>query len=553
MTATVSFLPLPAAQSSAPANPPAPAAENSSTDAPFSRMLDRAVQEPPSRKNKTPLSERQNPTRPGAISSKQSKQSDQTAPSDEAKSEGEAAPRQTPRLKSKKSERDEAENLAGACGGTVPTTLAKEAVAQGEPDGATNELAAVSNQGSGETVAANTAEPVLATALETTTSNELNPVTLVAPTETGAAETKDQSLVAALRPAVPTETPTTKLLPTENPASKPGDAASISTLELNRADATAPTSGAPEQRQSLITATENEVPLTASLADFTPDEISSEPTEMAAPTAAGAGVEAPDSAPEEIRRSVRAVRRARLEALETAAGIGGAKSSETMKTVAKKEELAGGTEQFLPVSSPNALSALRNLPGELNRKGAGLLSAPDALEAAAKTATLPAHSAVATEGEALFIRPNSAMARISEVVSREIRMFKRSGDDLVEVVLTPDTKTQISLRLQWREGQVEVQARCDLGDYQSLNTQWPQLQASLAGHGVRLSHLSERVTTGFTEFFNNPNFAQQRGREEPRQNSPSTADSLPPLPAPQVKPAGDATGRRSNRLFDSWA
>ncbi|MGC3960786.1 MAG: hypothetical protein QM813_23485 [Verrucomicrobiota bacterium] len=144
------------------------------------------------------------------------------------------------------------------------------------------------------------------------------------------------------------------------------------------------------------------------------------------------------------------------------------------------------------------------------------------------------------------------MTRISEVISREIRMFKRGGDDLVEVVLTPDAKTQISLRLQWREGQVEVQARCDLGDYQSLNTQWAQLQSSLASHGVRLSHLSERVTTGFTEFFNNPSFAQQRGREEQSQHSAGTAEALPTLPA-AGKLSATPIVRRGGGRFDSWA
>lgn len=132
-------------------------------------------------------------------------------------------------------------------------------------------------------------------------------------------------------------------------------------------------------------------------------------------------------------------------------------------------------------------------------------------------------------------------------------MFKRGGDDLVEVVLTPDTKTQISLRLQWREGQVEVQARCDLGDYQSLNTQWSQLQASLAHHGVRLSHLSERASTGFTEFFNNPGFAQHQGRDEQAQNPADQMESLPTLPVSVVKPGPTPAVRRSNRIFDSWA
>jgi hypothetical protein len=142
---------------------------------------------------------------------------------------------------------------------------------------------------------------------------------------------------------------------------------------------------------------------------------------------------------------------------------------------------------------------------------------------------------------------------VSELISREVRMFKRGGDDLVEVVLTPDAKTQISLRLQWRDGQVEVQARCDFGNHSSLNAEWSQLQNSLAQHGVRLSHLSERTTTGFTEFFSNPNFSQHQSRDRQSDTPAGFPESLPPLAAPAAKPGRTAPATRSNRLFDSWA
>ncbi|MFO1511540.1 MAG: hypothetical protein U1F83_01270 [Verrucomicrobiota bacterium] len=145
-----------------------------------------------------------------------------------------------------------------------------------------------------------------------------------------------------------------------------------------------------------------------------------------------------------------------------------------------------------------------------------------------------------------------------------MRLFKRAADDLVEVVLTPDAKTQISLRLQWREGQVEAQARCDLGDFRALNSQWPQLQAALAAQGVRLSHLSERVQSGFTDFFNSPSFAQSHGGQ--RQPTP------PPVPQDELAPGGGRSPRAplaslapaagpgpvkkaglARRLWESWA
>lgn len=224
-----------------------------------------------------------------------------------------------------------------------------------------------------------------------------------------------------------------------------------------------------------------------------------------------------------------------------------------MKNAMKMEEVAGGAEQLLPGTTAPAVAALPILPGEARRALTGATSNAEGLHAAGKIAPAPVRADVSTTTDTTEVRAASPLPRVSELISREVRMFKRAGDDLVEVVLTPDAKTQISLRLQWRDGQVEVQARCDFGDYNSLNTQWQQLQSSMASHGVRLSHLSERTTTGFTEFFNNPNFANQQGRERQPETALGSPEKLPTVPAPAVKPASAAAPRRSNRLFDSWA
>jgi hypothetical protein len=155
----------------------------------------------------------------------------------------------------------------------------------------------------------------------------------------------------------------------------------------------------------------------------------------------------------------------------------------------------------------------------------------------------------------LEVRSLAPLGRLAEIVSREVRLFKRSADDLVEVVLTPDARTQISLRLQWREGQVEVMARCDQGDHQALNSHWPQLQAALAGQGVRLSHLAERVHSGLTSFFSNPDFAGSR-RDDRGESQRSHAGPSPMTGAKEVKPAAATAirhGARLRGLLESWA
>jgi hypothetical protein len=236
-------------------------------------------------------------------------------------------------------------------------------------------------------------------------------------------------------------------------------------------------------------------------------------TDAGLPTSTGTAASVPDDG----RRPTRAARRAWFDALPISRGIAGAQTSQAMNTTIKKDESAGRAEQILPGALPSTVPPLPKLAGETSRTNPSEISGE--VIAAAKLSTSPSLSPSPVRVDVADtlpaeLRPLAPLGRISDILSREVRLFKRAADDLVEVVLTPDARTQISLRLQWRDGQVVAQARCDLGDYRSLNTQWPQLQAALADQGVRLSHLSERAPSGFTDFFNHPSFAQSQGGEE---------------------------------------
>lgn len=169
-----------------------------------------------------------------------------------------------------------------------------------------------------------------------------------------------------------------------------------------------------------------------------------------------------------------------------------------MKTVIKREDVAGVSQQFLPGAS-------------------------DYLAAA--WPALPSHT----------------MTRIGEVIAREVRLFKRGGDDLAEVILTPDIQTQLTLRLQWHDGQVTAQAGCERGDYPSLTAFWPQLQTQLAQYGVRLAPLTRPTPTGVTEFFSRADFSTASSTEvyvahqHPHRRQPAA----PPLFAVQRQPQSE--------------
>ena len=256
--------------------------------------------------------------------------------------------------------------------------------------------------------------------------------------------------------------------------------------------------------------------------------------------------------PEEFRRSVRVDRMVAAETHGKTHGTAVAKMTVSMNNEPKMEEVAGLTQQLLPGGAVSQFAPGINLPSEPPRSACGENIGVDALSAAARLTTGLARTDDSVSGDLLDVRDASPSARLGEVISREVRMFKRGGDDLVEVVLTPDAKTQISLKLQWRDGQVEVQARCDMGDHRLLNTQWSQLQASFAAHGVRLSHLSERAHTGFTEFFSNSGFSQQRGDERQPAQQPSAIDVMKPA-VPIVKTGAARSVVRSSNRLESWA
>ena len=275
--------------------------------------------------------------------------------------------------------------------------------------------------------------------------------------------------------------------------------------------------------------------------------------EIVQPAAVVQASEASNATPIETRRAVRAARRAQDVVAENPRGTDVAKMDMTMNKALKQEAIAGLTGQILPSAPSMKVSTGKNLPSEPERGHSSEIVSLDALNVAARTAGGPTRSDSSEVKDVRNAEGASASGRLGEVISREVRMFKRGADDLVEVVLTPDAKTQISLKLQWREGQVEVQARCDTGNYQSLNAHWSELQAALATHGVRLSHLAERVHTGFTEFFNNSGFSQQRGNDQHSAPQQHASDVTLPSVMQPVKGNSTKPTIRSSRRLESWA
>jgi len=242
--------------------------------------------------------------------------------------------------------------------------------------------------------------------------------------------------------------------------------------------------------------------------------------------------------------------------LQNRGGTTVAKIDLQMKNTVKQDEIAASAKQELPGSPIVQLRVMPTGTGrEGKREGMRSLSSDST---AAVTAGIMAPVAARVGESPINDASNGRLTlpgRITEIVSREVQMFKRAGDDSIEVVLTPDQHTEISLRLQWRDGKVEIFARCERGDYQSLNLQWTHLQSALAHQGVRLSHLTQPTPAASTSLFAGAGFDQTPNGARSQYQPPAALEELsrPIRIAQPLRNPPPRTASPPRRLLESWA
>jgi hypothetical protein len=158
------------------------------------------------------------------------------------------------------------------------------------------------------------------------------------------------------------------------------------------------------------------------------------------------------------------------------------------------------------------------------------------------------------------------MTSVVEKIRTEVTNLRQRGGEAMTVTLRPDGATQLHLEVTVaRDGSVHAVARCERGDFQSINAQWPELQQSLAAHGIRMTELSNGNGHGagagsqsgaeafqnFERGQNAPNREGHEGREafnfeEELAGAPSARSSTR-----QINPSVAAA--TSSRRWQSWA
>jgi hypothetical protein len=218
-----------------------------------------------------------------------------------------------------------------------------------------------------------------------------------------------------------------------------------------------------------------------------------------------------------------------------------------VKNTDKSAEIAPAIEQKMPTRD-----FLRRAVGELTRV--------ESFQSAKEGSRLLVPDFDASPAEVIPVKSLEA-ARLVESIRTEVASLRQHGDNAVTVVLRPDSGTQLSIDLSVaRDGTIRAVARCDRGDFQSLHTQWPQLQQSLAAHGIRVADLSNqnhpqqnnhRSAGAFQNLDRGENPRQRDQRDGPSfedQFSASNTKLSPNKPQPQPAKTASAT-----RRWQSWA
>ena len=129
--------------------------------------------------------------------------------------------------------------------------------------------------------------------------------------------------------------------------------------------------------------------------------------------------------------------------------------------------------------------------------------------------------------EVTEVRPTQVTNVFNDITERVVA-FRRVGSDAMDVSLKPERDTEISLHLSLRNGQVEVFARMERGNFQTLQVHWGELQQTLSQQGIRVGELTQSALNHQQNSQSQTagNFGEDFRREHQRP-APKTLDELP--------------------------
>ncbi len=254
--------------------------------------------------------------------------------------------------------------------------------------------------------------------------------------------------------------------------------------------------------------------------------------------------------------------------LVSTTGTPDAQVNDRLKTAEKANQFAASDEQKMPPTEHDHLVTGAKWTWAESRKGFERPTRePDILEWGPQTVSWVSQDSTMLRGQGIHtlsaLQQPGASASISEKILLQISQHTAELRDLksdsMTVVLRPDAETEIYLRFRAKEGQIEVAARLDRGDSESLRSHWPQMQQALQQQGIRLGSLQD---SGFQRQDSTPSFhhdTPQHQRQQPSEEQNGLSTFLEDMAASgssrpsSTKRQTRAGGTNGPRGWETWA
>jgi len=219
-----------------------------------------------------------------------------------------------------------------------------------------------------------------------------------------------------------------------------------------------------------------------------------------------------------------------------------------MSLKTERNEIAGRTEQKLPLAAVSAVSSADTggptpeggtqtpLSFSWHEEPSEQLAI---IDLSSKGASVAAPVAETTAESPVRVSSTAPMERLEQMISREVITVRQTGAQTLGVAVNLDSDTQLFLQLTTNNGLVQASVRCERGQFAPEDSQWAQLQQSLARQNVELLPM-----TGSS----NLNFQQPSGQH---QRQPATREDWPSADA-AVQPAQQRKQKEQNRSRKNW-
>ena len=233
----------------------------------------------------------------------------------------------------------------------------------------------------------------------------------------------------------------------------------------------------------------------------------------------------------------------------SAAGTSGAKYRSPMQKAEKQNEIAESAEQNLPAGTSSVAAngnaktvrAFNSTP-ESDKSDASGISASNV------TDSFGGKEVNALPNSATPVNPARTVERTQDLMALHAFRLRDSGQDSMQVVIKPSPDLHLALNLRMRDGQMEVTANLQRGDFEFLNRHWTDLQQQLEARGVRLAPLSNNEST-----VSNGNFSQHSGRQSSEEKAAKTGAFAEFALASVLAPKRPLKFANAPQGWESWA